>query len=364
MKKYIGNFQDFARVETGTKNAVSIRDGILEYAGAELGMSPADKIFRIYRSPATIANAAMGMLNIPLTDGHVAFTDSPPASGSVLSAEMFDAADAATHTTIAVRNKLSVSDEIIGTVSGGAKQLSLGYQAELHQVTNKDYEFEQRNIKPHHLAVVDSGRCGAMCSFIDEIKPHHKPKQGHSMDKLMQLLQKFADSQADGKQKMTDDDIRAMAIDAVPELIEKHGKQFADKAGVIVGAVAATFADAMPKSEIKQMFADKNSQEFADAVGKAVAEALPAQVKQHVTVVETARKHLPEDYQFADKSCQQIMRDAIKTQNQNDFTDSELPIAFKMLSAPQPKSQYANFGDTANGNKWADVGEQTIGGDK
>lgn len=345
MKKYIGHFNDKATVDGVTKTAVSVRDGVLEYYGQEIGMKPDNKLFRVYRSPATIANAAMRMLNVPVTDGHIAFSDTPNAAGVVLSAEMFDAADKATDTTIAVRNKLSVTDELLATVTAGTSQLSLGYTAELHEVTDKAYDLEQRNIMPHHLAVVPAGRCGAMCSFIDEIKspPPPKPQKGNTMNKLMALLQRFADSQADGKTKMTDEEIKAEALAALPELAPE---KFDDKAKPEV------------KPEQKEQVRIEDTQAFADAVSKAAM----AQAKQHIETVDIARQHLPADYKFADKSAVQIMRDAVATQNSNHFADAELPVAFKMLAKPVPKSLYTNFGDSVNSDAWGKVKNSKLGG--
>ena len=51
-------FSDAVTYDGQMKAAISVRDGVLEYLGSELGMSPADKIFYVYRSPATIASAA------------------------------------------------------------------------------------------------------------------------------------------------------------------------------------------------------------------------------------------------------------------------------------------------------------------
>jgi len=64
-------FADLAVYSDTARTAVSVRDGVLEYFGAELNMEPIDKIFTVYRSPATIANAAYAMSGIPLTDEHV-----------------------------------------------------------------------------------------------------------------------------------------------------------------------------------------------------------------------------------------------------------------------------------------------------
>jgi len=58
-------FADTATYSDTERTAVSIRDGVLEYLGTEIGLEPPDKVFAVYRSPATIANAAHAMKGIP-----------------------------------------------------------------------------------------------------------------------------------------------------------------------------------------------------------------------------------------------------------------------------------------------------------
>ena len=47
---------------------------------------------------------------------------------------------------------------MLDTLNAGKKELSLGYDARL--IPSDKYDFEQRDIVPHHLAVVEAGRCG------------------------------------------------------------------------------------------------------------------------------------------------------------------------------------------------------------
>lgn len=89
---------------------------------------------------------------------------------------------------------------------------------------------------------------------------------------------------------------------------------------------------------------------FADAVAKATAE----QVASTLAIIDRARQFLPTDYKFADKSGNQIMRDAIATQHAGvRFEDAELPVAFKMLRQPETKP-FADFG-RGNMGKFAEL---------
>jgi len=44
-------FADTATYSDTERTAVSIRDGVLEYMGTEIGLEPPDKVFAVYRSP-------------------------------------------------------------------------------------------------------------------------------------------------------------------------------------------------------------------------------------------------------------------------------------------------------------------------
>jgi hypothetical protein len=43
-------FNDAVEYDGAMKAAISVRDGVLEYLGSELGMEPAERIFFVYRS--------------------------------------------------------------------------------------------------------------------------------------------------------------------------------------------------------------------------------------------------------------------------------------------------------------------------
>ena len=97
--------------------------------------------------------------------------------------------------------------------------------------------------------------------------------------------------------------------------------------------------DPKAKQEVELM-PITDSAAFKDAVKGAVASA----VKEHTTVIERARGFVAEDYSFADKSTVQIMRDALATEHgATQFTDAELPVAFKLLK--KASADYKNFAD-------------------
>ena len=109
----------------------------------------------------------------------------------------------------------------------------------------------------------------------------------------------------------------------------------------------------------KENFAD--SKAFKDAVAAQSKKFADAEVKRYAQVVTKARNFLDADYDFSDKTANQVMADALGTQNTDKFEDSELPVAFKLLR--KPNTDYSQFGDTKADNSLesritADIGEE------
>ena len=358
---YRGNFNDAAVFDPTEKTAVSVRDGVLEYLGAELGMQPADKIFTVYRSPATIANTAMRMRGLPITDEHVALDMPAPSNGGFVSeAEMVDATDAVTVTTIAIRNKLAISDTLLMTVEANKRELSLGYNAEL--VPHDEYDFEQRDITPHHLAVVDRGRCGAMCSFIDRLsQPNEKEPVMAEPTKPM-LHPAFRDAEGTmNLQQIVElatalpEAIKSVPVDQLQKLLPALQQIVEAAKGVMPEeepapapteepVVPAADADPVPTPEEKE-------KEFSDAVAAAGfvdQKFVDAAVQAHTAAITKAQHFLDEGYVFEGKSTAQVMRDALATDSSDEFADAELPLAFKMLK--KPAANYTQFGDGLPGD--------------
>lgn len=342
---YVGHFADTMPYDAAAKTALSVRDGVLEYYGQEIGQEPPDRIFRVYRSPATIANAARDMEGIPVTDEHVALDMPPPTEGgSVSESRMVDVRDPATGATVAVRNRLILGDTLQMAVDAGKRELSLGYRAEL--VPHDEYDFEQRDIRPHHVAVVDRGRCGPMCSFIDKLPPKGEEMKLHKafLDADGALnLQQVAELAA-----ALPEAIKAVPVNELPKLLAPMQK--------IIELAKTVAPEAAPEEETPAPVEDEDpvekvededpaakeeeEEKFADSVAAAVETA----VKARLAIVDKAREFLPADYAFADSAPDKIMRDALATDSDTKFEDSELPVAFKLLR--KRDSKYLQFGDS------------------
>jgi len=350
--------------DSKTKTAISVRDGVLGYYGAEIGMEPADKLFTVYRSPATIANVAALMSGLPLTNNHVEVqphVDESEIVGQVQSADMIDMIDSETASTLAIRNSVTLSDAIMAEVEEGKRELSLGYDADL--VEHDKYDFEQRGIIPYHLAVVEQGRCGPRCRFID-----HKQQKGLPMkkNKLALLIAAITASKgfkdADGE-SITVEQIAELAV-ALPEALKSAPLEklqeiwpalmelinMSKEAGVemeglaeVVEEVTTTETEVTDEEGTdpeKEKMAVTDSKAFKDALQKAT----DAAVKRHSAVVDKAKDFVGEQYSFADKSTNQVIRDALASQyGKQKFADSELDLAFKMLR--KQTNSLASFGD-------------------
>ena len=366
---YAGRFNDKAVYDPKEKTALSVRDGVIEYLGAELNMLPADKLFTVYRSPATIANAAMRMRGLPITDGHVDLELPAPSNGGFVSeAEMVDATDSATDTTIAIRNKLAISDTLLAMVEAGRRELSLGYHGLLR--LHDEYDFEQYDIDPHHLATVDQGRCGPMCSFIDK-KPTKEPdnmknklhKAFNDAEGAMNLQQivELATALPEAIKSVPVDQLQKL-LPALQQIVEAAKAVMPDPAGgeevvklpsgeeaeakAAADAAAAeevAAADAAAAEEVAAADAAAEGEEKEKKFNDAIAAATDTAIKAHGVAIAKARDFLADDYNFADKNTVQIMRDAIATDTKEQFADSELPLAFKMLR--KPDANYKKFGD-------------------
>jgi hypothetical protein len=341
---YKGTFRDSVVFNPSEKTAISVRDGVLHYLGAELNMTPPDQMFTVYRSPATIANAAMKMNGLPVTVGHVTLDIPAPTDGGFVSeASMVDAMDPSTHTTIAVRNRLAVSDTMLMGIEAGNKELSLGYNAELVPF-NGEYDFEQINIQPHHLAAVERGRCGPMCSFIDR-QPTTPKTEEVTIVKNPKLHKAFKDQEGElNLQQIVElatalpEAIKSVPVDMLKDLIPAL-QQIVEAAKGVMPETETPETPPEPTGEMEDEESDVSKEDRIKKFGDAVAK----ENRLYAETVEKARAFLPDSYKFADKTTVQIMRDAVATESSEQFTDADLPLVFKMLK--KPATRYQNFGD-------------------
>ena len=347
-------FADLATYSSTDKTAISVRDGVLEYLGAELELEPADKVFTVYRSPATIANASTLMPGIPLTDEHVSLDGAAPDTGStVMDSKVVDLVDEATSARIGVQNKLSLSDAAVALLSD-KRQLSLGYHADL--VPHSRWDLEQVGIVPHHLAAVSAGRCGPLCSFLDRKPPQPQTKEGN----MPKLHNAFLDAEgAVSLEQIVEmatslpEAIRKVPVDRLQEVMPSLQEimSYAKEQGAMPDEPEAEEMtdEESPDAKAEEEMADEDKPKFSDADFRAKLEKekvkfADAEVKRFAEVANKARNFLDSDYDFTGKTANEVMRDALATQSTDKFEDSELPVAFKMLR--KADADYSKFGDS------------------
>lgn len=357
-------FSDAATYDGSLKTAISVRDGVLEYLGSEIGHEPPDKIFTVYRSPATIANLVAKMAGIPLIPDHVEpGSESGEYKSKVESATLIDSFDDELGSTLAIKNQLSLDPDMIAEIEAGKSQLSLGYTGQL--APHSKYDFEQIDLNPTHLAAVEAGRCGEGCRFMDR-KPQPTPEanmpkfhkafcdaegslslsqivelaaglpeaiKNVPADKLAELLPALQEIMAAATAAGVEVPEGDPVVEEVPVMTDEDADKLMDESADAAGGNPVKVTDSARKV-LRKKFADK------------LAVAVDSAVKTHASVIDKAREILPETYSFGDKSTAQVMRDALAVEHGSQkFSDSELSVAFKLLK--KSGGEYQTFGDRA-----------------
>ncbi|MFY4742580.1 DUF2213 domain-containing protein [Aliarcobacter butzleri] len=317
------SFIDSSNIEK--KTVISIRDGIQEYLGLELGLEPFDKVFKIYRSPETIRALKDKLIGIPLIENHIEPIGDIKESlkkGQILNSEEVENIDNSLDSTLAIRNEITLFKD---KLEFNHKQLSLGYTAQM--VPSAEYDFEQLNIKPHHLGIVEVGRCGDVCEFKDGkgVKP---------MD-LKELLAKLKEFLAN----ISDED-KALVLEAVDSIIPKATKdedlekKFEDEKKSLLKQIEDAKAG---NKEAVSNFMD--SQTFKDAMLN--------YGNDRASIIGKAKNFLDEKYDFKAKSNEVIMADVVKAEYPNEsFKDGEIGVAFKLLKEREQQVSTVEFKDS------------------
>ena len=298
------------------RTVISIRDGIQEYLGAELGIEPFDKVFKIYRSPETIRELKDKLKDIPLIENHIepeGTIDDDLKRGKIIDSEIVENIDNESDSTIAIKNEISLFKD---KLEFEYEQLSLGYKATT--LPSAKYDFEQFNILPHHLGIVEAGRCGDVCKFQDQ-----RGVKRMNLEELMAKLKEFLDSSSD--------EDKASLVKMLDEMFPKKETAVTDSEE----EVAKKFEDAKKGAVAKFM----DSQAFKDAMLN--------YGNERTTVITKAKNFLDSKYDFKSKSNEVIMADVVKAEYPNEsFKDSEIGVVFKMLKEKDEQVQITDFNFT------------------
>ena len=290
------------------RTVISIRDGIQEYLGAELGIEPFDKVFKIYRSPETIKELKDKLKDIPLIENHIepeGTIDDDLKRGKIIDSEIVENIDNESDSTIAIKNEISLFKD---KLEFEYEQLSLGYKATT--LPSAKYDFEQFNILPHHLGIVEAGRCGDVCKFQDQ-----RGVKRMNLEELMAKLKEFLDSSSD--------EDKASLVKMLDEMFPKKETAVTDSE-----EVAKKFEDAK-KTAVSN---------FMDS--KVFKDAMLNYGNERAAIVTKAKNFLDEKFDFKDKTNEAIMTAVVAAEYPNEsFKDAEIGVAFKLLKEREQTAQ-------------------------
>lgn len=399
------HFTDVAILDGESKTILSVRDGVYEYLGAEIGQEPPHKVFKVYRSPDSVKKLSLLMNGLPITDGHVSLEADPEdVVTTVDGTEVIAWKDADLSSTVMIKNRVKALDSVLSLKQQGKNELSLGFKANL--VPHETYDFEQTEFEPHHLAVLERGRCGSSCRFID-----HKPEEKDSepMKQLKEVLQSFKD--ADGEVTLQQilemvaalpEAIRSVPMEKLTEVAPALKEIITAAQEVGVEVMEEASEEEMPASDMEEETMDmeegseeipasdmeegeeevpsadmeeevpaadmeeedeKKKMAMADGVtlfnDAQVKEAIASAVSEHSTVIEKARQFVDQDFQFSGKSTEDIQREVLALHTEAEFADSaEVAIAFKLLQSKSNK--YQGFADEDAASKFDKLKEKEI----
>lgn len=332
MKNKIFIFQDKIKPfqdKDSKRLVVSIRDGIHEYLGMELGIEPMDKTFTVYRSPETVKDIAPTLIDLPLSDEHLDFDKLPKhlEKGRILTSQIKDFQDDATSSTVFIENEILLDDNMVKLVSDGKDELSLDYSGNL--IPHDEFDFEQVDIVPKFLAIVSKGRCGSQCKFQDQ--------KGEIVD-LKEILAVIAN--------MSDEDKVKLMASLKPVKTENED---ADK------EKALHDAEEIGKEKGKKEGVDefKDSQCFKDA--------MISFADERVSTIKKAEGYLAKDYDYKGKDNLAIMKDALKAEKSDvEFKDCEVGVAFKMLQSKEATDEMKNFADNEKETIWSKLEKEEM----
>lgn len=243
-------------------------------------------------------------------------------------------------------------------VASGKKELSLGYLSEV--VEHDIYDFEQKNIMPTHLAIVDAARGGSVLTFLD--------KEGERMEleKMLMLAAKFLEvlkkstpeelaeyqpifEKIAGKvQSDESEDMEGMESldekgDDQKEEIEdnKPEDEFEDEKSKDE-KVKDEDKEKMKDEKDEKLKDEKEKKDFKDS--KAFKDAVDKASKEIVVTIEKARSFLESSYAFEGKTSKEIKKDVLAVVSSDSFSDNEIDTAFKLLNVNQ---KYQSFGDSS-----------------
>ena len=326
------------------------RDGIQEYLAIEFGSLFKDRewddIIKVYRpSEEVFAPESLASFNrLPVTDDHP-FEDVTATNWKEYAVGQTEGA--ARQDGNYVKTGLLITDAgAVNAVQRGKRELSCGYTfdgiLEPGVTENGEaYDMIARNIRGNHVAIVDSARCGPACRAGDAAK---SPT----------LREKLKDScKCAFAHQTTEDDpmtvqTQTRTIDGIPVVMDAAGLAVFDKQQSEMDklkdeneALKKELADMKAQNSKDKEEADKaaGAKDAEIASLKKAADTQPDiddLVAKRQALLDTAKRHLPADYEFKGKDAATIKRAVAATRVGDDAlkdaTDAYVDGMFTLIA--------------------------------
>ena len=170
------------------------KEGVFPYSGAQIGLEPPDRIFKVYRpaeelqKPATLKSFEL----VPFINEHAMLGDYgvPAESKGVLGVVGQNVKFNAPYLTADIK---IFGNKMKDLLERGKNNISAGYSFDLDNTSGnfngENYDCIQRNIRCNHIALVQEGRCGKDVRVLDknDIIPDALPLNLNSGEKNMQI---------------------------------------------------------------------------------------------------------------------------------------------------------------------------------
>lgn len=170
------------------------KEGVFPYSGAQIGLEPPDRIFKVYRpaeelqKPETLKSFELA----PFINEHAMLGDYgvPAESKGVLGVVGQNVKFNAPYLTADIK---IFGNKMKDLLERGKNNISAGYSFDLDNTSGnfngENYDCIQRNIRCNHIALVQEGRCGKDVRVLDknDIIPDALPLNLNNGDKNMQI---------------------------------------------------------------------------------------------------------------------------------------------------------------------------------
>ena len=336
------SFTDKVFLDTTTNKIRSVRDGVQEYLGAELGIEPSEKVFKVYRKPETITQIVGALKDLAIIDNHIDPLQSPSDPiGKIESSQVVQLTDTSYDSTLCIENLASFDNEAMSLKDAGKREFSLGYIAKMKE--HDQYDFEQYAINPKHLALVDSARGGESLTFMDRGKQMeiHKAFQDAEGEVNLQKVMEIVSGLPEAVQSIPLNELEKLAPVLEEVMVMAKPAVEAEVAVDEEETEEATEEEAAEEAMDEEPQDESDEEAYTDS--KAFKDALNVRVNESIRIIEKARLFLDDTYSFIDKDIASIMKDAIATVSKEKVSAEELPIAFKFIKA-KDKMEFTDNG--------------------